>query len=182
MYPGIDGFLGSRASLMVDFVLVAIVSVVPVLAWSIWLVRVRKNYVLHRRVQLTLAVALLLVITLFEIDVRFVSGWRPRAVASQYYASLDSDGYFWDVVFRSLLRFDYVPSWVARILALHIIFAASTVVLWTTVSGFALKHFGNPPRPGKYGLAHRCLGWLTAVDTVFTAVTGVAFYWLAFVS
>ena len=54
-----DGFLGTRASLMLDVVFLAMFVVVPALAWSVYLVKVRRNYGLHKRVQLLLGSVLL---------------------------------------------------------------------------------------------------------------------------
>ena len=62
MYPGIDGFLGTRASLMLDVVFVSMMVVVPLLLWSISLVKYRQNFRLHKRVQVTLALVLLVAI------------------------------------------------------------------------------------------------------------------------
>ena len=42
-YPGIDGFLGTRASLMLDVVFLAMFAVLPVMGWSIWKVRRRAD-------------------------------------------------------------------------------------------------------------------------------------------
>src|SRR5947207_1895293 len=84
-YGGINGFLGTRASLMLDVVFLAMFVVLPALAWSVYLVKVRRNYALHKRVQLTLGTVLLAAVTLFEIDMR-VNGWEPRAVPSPYWA------------------------------------------------------------------------------------------------
>src|SRR5262249_6247353 len=83
-YAGINGFLGTRASLMLDVVFLAMFAVLPILGWSIWLVRVRHNFALHKRVQLSLGVVLLLAVTLFEVDMR-VNGWKPRASESPYF-------------------------------------------------------------------------------------------------
>ena len=55
---GIDGFLGTRASFGMDVVLIGLLALLPVLAWSIALVR-RRRYSAHRRLQLFIAGALL---------------------------------------------------------------------------------------------------------------------------
>jgi hypothetical protein len=78
---GIDGFLGTRASLMLDVVFAAMFVVLPVLAWSIQQVRVHRRYLLHKRVQLTLGTILLVAVTLFEIDMR-LNDWTLRANSS----------------------------------------------------------------------------------------------------
>ena len=116
---GYDGFLGTRASLMLDVVLLAMFAVIPVLFWSIWLVKCRRNYTLHRRVQLLLGTALLVVVALFEIDVR-VYGWTHRAAESRYYGS-----------------------WVRPVLYVHLVFAISTTVLWILVTVRALRRDGR---------------------------------------
>ena len=64
-YSGIDGFLGTRASLMLDVVALAMLAVLPVLGFSIWLVRCRRLYAIHKRIQLTLASVLLLTVVAF---------------------------------------------------------------------------------------------------------------------
>jgi membrane-anchored protein YejM (alkaline phosphatase superfamily) len=76
-----DGFLGTRASLMLDVVFVAMFVVVPVMGWSIWQVRRRRRYVLHKRVQLVLAAVLLVAVLAFEVDMR-INGWQHLAEPS----------------------------------------------------------------------------------------------------
>ncbi len=80
-YPGIDGFLGTRASLMLDVVFAAMFVVLPVLAWSIQQVRYHRRYVLHKRVQLLLGTVLLVAVTLFEIDMR-LNDWTLRGAVA----------------------------------------------------------------------------------------------------
>ena len=77
-----DGFLQTRASIMLDVVFLAMFAVVPLLGWSIHLVRNRRNYALHKRVQLTLGILLLVAVTLFELDMRFFTNRRFTAANS----------------------------------------------------------------------------------------------------
>lgn len=155
-YPGINGFLGTRASLMLDIVAVAMVGVLAVLGLSIYVVRYRARYTLHKRLQLVLVVALFVVVALFEADMR-INGWRQRAAASPFY-----------------------DSWVMPVLRTHLVFSISTTVLWIGVTAAALRKFARPPRPGLHSGNHRFWGRLAAVDMLCTAVTGWLFYWLAF--
>jgi len=157
MYPGIDGFLGTRASFMLDVVFLAMFVVVPVLAWSVYVVRVRRNYVLHKRVQVTLGLILLAAVTLFEVDMR-INGWHSRAEPSPYWA----DGT------------------VRNVLVVHLLFAVSTAVLWIVVMVRALRNFPSPPRPSAHSAWHKRWGWIAAVDMGLTSLTGWIFYWLAF--
>ena len=157
-YPGPEGFLGTRASLMLDVVFLAMFVVILVLAWSIHQVR-QGRFALHKRTQIILAVVLLAAVTAFEIEMR-VYGWQSRAAGS----------------------LDGAPApavWYA--LYVHLVFAISSAVLWPVVIVRALRQFPNPPEPGQHSPSHRLWGRLAAADMVMTSVTGWIFYWLAFV-
>jgi len=81
------GFLPfSRASFMMDVIALAMFAVIPVMAWSIYIVKYRGQYALHRKAQLSLGGLLLVTVTLFEVDVR-LHGWRQNAEASPYYTT-----------------------------------------------------------------------------------------------
>lgn len=160
--PGIHGFLGTRASFMLDFVVLAMVGILPIMAWSIWQAK-QGRYLLHKRMQLGLAAVLALAVGLFELDMR-IHGWRTRAEASPYYGTDGSPG----VV-------DYA-------LYVHLFFALTTVALWITVIARALRHFPHPPQPGPHSRSHVLWAKLAAADMAMTAVTGWLFYWLAFVA
>jgi hypothetical protein len=144
---------------MLDVVFLAMFLVLPVMGWSVWLVRSRRRYRLHKRVQLALAVVLLIAVGAFEIDMRFVSGWRDRAEPSVYWP---------DGVWTSL----YV----------HLVFSVTTAFVWIYVVIGALRNIPNPPGPSEYSRWHKFWGWIAAADMTLTAVTGWIFYWMAFVA
>src|SRR5262245_18559936 len=77
-YPGLDGFFGTRATFMLDVLVLAMGVVVIVLAWSIYQVKYRQRYQLHKWVQVTLGLVLLVAVIIFEVDVR-LHGWEERA-------------------------------------------------------------------------------------------------------
>jgi putative membrane protein len=162
-YPGIDGFLGFRGSLMLDVVFLAMFAVLPALAWSIYLVKQRR-YELHKRVQLMLGLVLLLAVAAFEVDMR-ISGWEPRAQDSPYFSPEAK----WSC-----------PAGVALII--HLFCAVPTALLWTLVIVQALRKFPRPPQPGRHSNAHKFWGWLAVVEMFLTALTGWLFYYLAFVA
>lgn len=141
---------------MLDIVCVAMAGVLALLGLSIVLVRRRALYARHKQVQLVLSVALLIVIGLFEAEMR-LSGWRHRAEASPYYTT-----------------------WVFPVLTMHLVFAVSTAALWVGVIAAALRKFARPPRPGSHSATHRLWAWLAAADMLLTTLTGWLFYWLAF--
>lgn len=157
-FPGIDGFLGTRASLGMDVVLVGLLAILPLLAWSVHLVR-GGRYAAHKRMQLAIFGVLVAAIVVFEIDIRLVSDWKPRARPSPHW-----------------------PGGVLAALAVHLVFAVSTLGLLVWVVVEALRRFPVPPSPGTHGPRHRRFARVATVDLVLTAVTGSVFYWLAFVS
>ena len=150
---------------MLDVVVCALVLVVPVILYSLYLVKVRKHYALHAAIQTTLAVVLLLVVIAFEVDMRLHGGWEnivnPQPEAPR-------------VMGEALAQ-------VRTMLWVHLVFAVSTPLLWITTLTLAWKRFANPPQPGLHSRAHKTLGWLSTVDLVLTSVTGLGFYYLAFV-
>jgi uncharacterized membrane protein YozB (DUF420 family) len=162
-YPGIEGFLGTRASLMLDVVFLAMFAVLPAMGVSIYLVKFRRQYALHKTLQLVIGVILAIAVTVFEIDIR-IHDWRPRAEASPYY---DANP------LRGLVNWS---------LWIHLCFAVSTVVLWIFVVVQALRKFPRPPMPNAYSRRHIFWARLAALDMVMTSVTGWVFYCIAFVA
>lgn len=158
-FPGPNGFLGTRASLMLDVVALAMVVVVAVLAWSILKARAGR-YAVHKWTQVALAAALLAVVVAFEVEIRFY-GWRDRAAG---------------VVGGE------VPRAVWNVLYVHLVFAVSSAVLWPVVVVRAMRRFPVPPAPGEHSPSHRFWARVAATDMFLTAVTGWVFYWLAFVA
>jgi putative membrane protein len=158
-----DGFLGTRASLMLDVVVLAMIVLLPVLASSIYLVKARRQYAWHKRIQLVLGAALLVIVALFEADMRF-HGWRDRAAASPYNGR------------------EGAIDWVTTALGVHLFFSITAALLWIVVIARALANFPNPPRPAPHSAWHRRFAWLAAIDMACTAVTGWIFYWVAFVA
>jgi uncharacterized membrane protein YozB (DUF420 family) len=164
--PGIDGFLGTRGSFMLDLVFLAMFVVVPLMLFSIHLVRTKKNYELHKKIQLTLGVVLLATVTLFEIDMR-INGWEARAEESPY-LEIAADGS------KSGL--------VQIVLWIHLFFAVTTALLWAVVIVRAWRNFPSPVVPNQHSHWHRRWAKIAAIDMISTSVTGWTFYWLAFVA
>jgi putative membrane protein len=161
--PGIDGFLGTRASIMLDVVSVAMFLVLPALGFSIWQVRYRRRYRLHKALQLCLGAVLLVAVAGFEVDMQLISGWRERAMPSPYWS---------DSGFNAVLAALYV----------HLVFAVSTAGLWVFVIAQALRKIPSPPAPSSYSRRHIFWARLAAIDLALTAATGWVFYGLAFVA
>lgn len=159
------GFLGYDASFMLDFVVVALIGVVPVILWSLYAVKVRRHYGLHRTLQIMLGIILLITVAAFEVDMRLQGGWI---------AIINKPGL---TPRRSLVEIEEIR----RFLYVHLIFAVSTPVLWGTTLALALRRFPHPASPSGHSRLHRRLGWLSTADLMLTSVTGLAFYYVAFV-
>src|SRR5262245_29402362 len=144
-YQGIHGFLGSRGSLMLDVVFLAMFVVVPVLGASIYLVKYRRQYALHKRLQLLMASVLLVAVLLFELDIR-LNGWEERASPSPYF----DPAHKWSC-----------PAGVSLII--HLSFAVPTLVLWIVVVAQALRKFSRPPLPGLHSRWHKRWGMIAAI-------------------
>lgn len=160
----IQGFLPfSRATIMFDVVVIALVAFLPMLAWSISLAR-RGRYRLHKRVQLSLAVTLFVTVLLFEVDVQWTKftlegGWRSLSVESPYQgAPID------------------------RLLRVHLGFATVTAVLWLVTTLQAVANFPKPPVPGPHSRNHKWMAWAATVGLFVTSITGWTFYYMAFVA
>lgn len=157
-----DGFLGYPASLMLDVVVCALVVVVPTLLFSLYAVRFRRNYTLHKRLQVLLGVVLLAAVGLFEVDMQLQGGItgilakRSRPLSPEERAFFDG------------------------LLKVHLCFAISTVFLWGTTLTLALRRFPVPPSPCPHSPVHRVLGWLSAIDITLTSATGLMVYYYGF--
>jgi Protein of unknown function (DUF420). len=158
------GFLGTRGSLMLDVVLLAMFAVLPLLALSIYLVK-QKKYAQHKLINLILGTVLLIAVLAFEIDMRFFTDWEVLAKDSPY--------------------FDEQHKWTSiagLALIIHLCFAIPTPLLWIYVIVQALRKFPSPPLPGEHSRAHSKTAWLAAGGMLMTAITGGMFYYLAFVA
>lgn len=157
-FPGPEGFLGTRASLMLDVVTIAMGLVLVLLGISIAQVR-KQRYQLHKVMQISIALLLLVAVTAFEIEMR-VYGWQGRAAG---------------VLGGS------APQTAMLALYVHLVFAVSTLVLWPLVIYQALRRFPSPPGPNEFSPKHRRLARIAAADMLMTTLTGWIFYFVAFV-
>ena len=162
-FPGIDGFLGTRASIMLDVVFLAMFAVVPVLGLSIYLVKQGK-YNLHKWIQIVTGVVLLIAVVAFEVDMRLFTDWERRAEPSPYYTAVGE----WNVVWYAL--------------TFHLFSAVPAPILWIVVIVRALRRFPSPPVPGAHSASHTRWAWIATLAMVMTSVSGWVFYYLAFVA
>jgi uncharacterized membrane protein YozB (DUF420 family) len=153
-----SGFIpNSRGDFILDFIVIAMAVVVPILAFSIFQAKYKKNIKGHRLIQIALGVILGIAIVAFELDMR-INGWRHMAEPSPYY-----------------------ETWVFPALIIHLCFAVPSLGLWTYTIYMGLKHSIhaqiNPAR-----IQHKKWGYLSSYFMLGTAVTGWIFYYLAFMA
>lgn len=160
-----DGFLGYRTSFMLDFVVVALILIVPILVYSLYVVKVQHKYVLHRNLQLLLGIILLVAVGLFEIDLQLVQGGWAKVVSKR----------------PTPLTAEQL-NFVQTVLRVHLIFAISTPFLWAATIVLALRRMPSSPGPSAHSRLHKSLGWISTIDIVLTSVTGLIFYYFAFVA
>lgn len=155
-----QGFLPTRGSFMLDFVVLAMFGVLAIMTVSIGLVRFRQMYQLHKQIQITLAVVLLITIVAFEVDLRLITkDWRQLAQPSAYFESGAVDISLW----------------------IHLVFAIPTPFVWGFVIVQAIRRFPSPVKPNEYSARHKIWARIAAFFMFATAITGWIFYTLAFV-
>lgn len=143
---------------MLDVVVCSLVIVLPALALSLYWARLKKNYLWHKRMQIGLCSVLLLVVVLFEADMRLQGGFWKLAKNSPYAETL----------------------FLHRLLGVHLCFSVSTVFLWTSTIALALKLFPNPPGPSRFSPKHKAMAWIAVADMTGTVVTGLMVYYYGF--
>lgn len=156
-----SGFLPFKATFMLDFVLVALILVVPILIFGLVQAH-KKNYTLHAKTMVFLGGLVLLVVAAFEIDMRLHGGIS---------AIMENAG-----------RKAADTPFFNQLLNIHLFFAISTCILWIYTTIMAIKKFGlSNPQPNSYSKTHKILGKLTTLDVVGVAITGAMVYFYAFV-
>ncbi len=147
------GFLGTRADVLLDIVIVSLVVVVPVLIYSWTKVR-QKQYALHKGVQLTLLAVLTVAVGVFEADMNGLGGIFVATAASSYAGTPTLN--FW--------------------IYLHTAFAILTTLLWFVLAIASVMKFPKPPQPNAFSGTHRVFGRLGMITMAITGLTSVPVY------
>jgi putative membrane protein len=151
MFP--RGILGTRADLLMDIVILALVAVVPIVLFN-WRLARTGRYRLHKTMQISLAVLLGAVVGLFEYNLRLQGGIFAATAASRYAGTATLD--FW--------------------IYLHTFFAITTILVWVGLIVVSLRRFPDPPAPGAFSCRHRFWGRLGMVWMLVTGVTSLPVY------
>lgn len=151
------GFLGTRADLLMDLVVVSLAAIVPTIGASWWLA-LRKRYPTHRTVQTTLFTVLLVVVSLFEADMRNQGGIFEMTAGSRFAGTTFLNG---SIGFHTLL-------------------SISTSLLWLVLVPLSFYKFGLAAQPGPFSATHRVVGRIGMVLMLLTGITGVELYVIGF--
>jgi len=145
------GFLGTPAPLMMDFIVVSLTLLVPCLCYSIFQAKA-GNIRVHRLLQILLSAILILAVTLFEVEMKWVGGIENIMEKERY--TLNFRIYLWA----------------------HIGLSTSTILVWGFTLFKALKNFDGVHLKAAHRGLHRKLGWSSSLLLVLTSVTGLGVY------
>lgn len=152
-----QGFLGTRADVLMDVVIVSLVVIVPALALSRALAR-GGNYNSHKKLMLWLAGVLGVAVALFETDLRMSGGIFALTAASPYAGT----------------------TFLNASIYIHTLLSISTSLIWIALIALSLRRFPKPPVPGDFSRTHRWLGRLGMIGMTLTGITGVELYIFGF--
>jgi hypothetical protein len=148
-----NGFLGTRADLLLDLVIASLVLVVPVLAYS-WAQVRRGEYARHKLLQLSLFGVLAIAVLAFEIHLRQIGGIFAATAASSYAGTATLNGWIY----------------------VHTVFAIVMAFVWLLLVVGALVIFPRPPRPVKGSAVHRWMGRVGMLAALGAGLTAIPLY------
>lgn len=151
-----NGFLGTRADILMDFVVVGII-ITPLLMFYAFRLANGGRYIAHRNLNMILVSVLLLVVVLFEIDIRLAGGSKAFIGGS----------HFADAPFLT---------WLLRV---HITIAVTSFLGWVLLEIKSFKSFLKI-LPGEFSSNHKKFGIAIFCGVILTAITGVSVYILSF--
>ena len=143
---------------IIDLVNASFLIITPLLIWSWWRAR-GGAYTLHRNVQVALFLVLLVVVILFELDLRALGGIFKAVEQSRFAGT----------------------AWLNGMIYFHTLCAISTSFLWILLVMISLIKFPRPPKPNAFSRWHIIFGRIGMVDMLLSAVTGVILYFAGFV-
>lgn len=151
------GFLGTRGDVLMDIVVLSFLVILPVLVIS-WRAARAAEYRRHRAIQISLALTLAVVVTLFEIDLKLSGGIFALTRASSYAGT-------------SLLN---------SLIYGHMLVAIGSALVWVPLVLVSLRKFSNPPVPNAFGPTHRVWGRVGMLLMMASGLSAVPLYYLGF--
>lgn len=157
MFPA--GFLGTRADLLLDVIVVAVTLVPFLLLYSFNQTRFKK-YSRHAKVQWIIFTVVALAVILFEINIQQAGGSGSLLRESPYAENL---------YFRSFLL-------------IHITVASLTYFAWFLLLLASGKKWKQQLLPGRFSISHKSVGKSIFAGACFTSVSGLIVYYLGFIA
>jgi putative membrane protein len=150
------GFFGTRADLFMDVGILLLTLLPALMLWAFRLARNRRLSA-HRNVQTATLAVVLIVLVLFEIDIRLRGG--SAAFLAQYPERA--------AIVRGILR-------------AHLVTAAATFLAWLELGVVSWIRFRRV-LPGAFSLAHKRVGRFTFVGACLLSASGALMYALLYV-
>ena len=152
-----NGFLGTRAPFFMDFVMIIVALLPPLVMGAISMAKV-KEYKLHAITQNIIFLISVIVVGYFEYGVRAGGG------------------------FKTFMEESHVShNYSLYVLIFHIIIAVISLVIWVRTLWLAQSSNQNKNLPGNYSEVHKRAGQLTFLGILMTSFTGIWVYLLLFV-
>ncbi|HIP18490.1 MAG TPA: DUF420 domain-containing protein [Sulfurovum sp.] len=151
------GFLGTKAPFFMDFVTL-IVAFLPLLVGVAISFAKNRNYTLHARVQWTIFIVSVIVVSYFEYGIRLGGGYET-------------------FVQNTHVSHDYL----FVVLMIHIVISVLTLGIWASTLFRARSDASQGGLPGNYSKSHKKAGMRTFIGIVLTSLTGIWVYLLLFI-
>ncbi len=148
------GFLGTKAPFYMDLITLYF-GMLPVLLGSAIFMAMKHKYELHYKMQLSIFIVTLVVVVIFEIGVRVSGGFNE---------------------FMSDSNANY--SAMAIFLAVHILIAIVSVIMWAVLIYSALRQFRLHKKP--LVRSHAKIGKWVYFGMTITSIMGVMIYYFLF--
>jgi hypothetical protein len=156
MFP--PGVLGTRADILIDIVMLSFIIILPLLIFSWRLARVKKEYALHRKIQITLGVSLGIVVAIFEYDLSMSGGIFELTKGGMYEGTAVLNWTIW----------------------IHTAFAVLAAIIWVVLIVVSMIKFDNPPQPNSFSMFHRIFGRAGMITMIGAGVTAPPLYYFGF--
>ena len=152
------GFLGTRAPLFMD-IIVIVVGLLPFLIVLTISFAIKKMYRLHRFLQTILFLVTIVALIYFKYGMYMAGGFEFYMKGS----SIDTTKAFYFLIF-------------------HISIATITLLMWFATMKFASADSKRRALPGLYSSTHKKSGMRLAIGILLTSVTGVGVYYMLFIA
>jgi len=151
-----EGFLGTRADLIIDTVVVMF-ALWPLIILGVIRLASNGHYRRHRTLQTIIFFCAFFLVLALEIDLRFTDLLLETRQSEMYRSSLAK-----------------------TVFGVHLVIALFTFISWLTLLLRSNKHF-KQTLPGEFTSKHRFWGKIIVAGLVLTSMTGIALYTVVFV-